>query len=336
MWIRLTAVVLISGCGSPTLGPTLAIDPPKAAIGPKDWITFRATGSLANGRTFHWAISPPGPTLMQDGRLFAALAPGTYVVTATSETLSATSNLIIYDDLVDGSGPILAQSKIHALWWGDPAAFPSDAKAAIEKMLSDLNSSLYFGNVAEYMRGATPQTSFLGSVTDSWSTPPTDPSAIEQPGAPLISRELCSVLAREGIEPDRNSIYVVYGSTFPTGATWTGFHEWSSCSTVVAPDEVAFPIAYVPVPDEAHLPGVIGQCNSLSAATTGMLNVTAHEVMESITNPAVNVFEAWRSPKFMEIADKCSGLINMACVRIGPQDYFLQGLYSDLVHGCVH
>jgi hypothetical protein len=272
--------------------------------------------------------------------LFAALKPGTYVVTATSDTdatLSATASVLIYDDLVDAGGPVLPQSKIYALWWGDPAAFPSDAKAAIENLLSDLNSSAYFGNLSEYTRGTTPQTAFIRSMIDTSSTPPTDPSTLDQPGAPVLARELCSVLARENLDPERSSIFLIYGSTFPVNSPWSGFHEWSGCSTVVAPDQVAFPIAYIPVPDAEHLAVYLPRrCNSLSAATTWLLSVTAHEVMESITDPSVNIDGAWRSPKFLEIVDKCTGFADAACVPIGAQSYYLPGLYSNAHHACVH
>jgi hypothetical protein len=338
MWTRGLALVVVVGCGSaaPT-APTISIEPSSAAIGPRDSVTFRLVGGTGQ---FHWIVTPDGPALGQDGRLFAALKPGTYVITATSDadaTLHAVANLLIYDDLVDSGGPVLATSKIYALWWGDPAAFPADAKAAVEGMLNDLNSSAYFANVTEYMRGAAPQTTFIRSMSDASSTPPTDPSAIEQPGAPLLARELCGILANENLEPDRSSIFLIYGSTFPVDSPWAGFHEWSTCSTVATPDAVAFPVAYIPVPDAAHLAAYLPRrCNSLSLATTWLLTVTAHEMIESITDPAVGVFEAWRSPKFLEVVDKCTSFADAACVSIGAHSYYLAGLYSNARHACVH
>jgi len=247
--------------------------------------------------------------------------------------LSAAARLVVYDDLIDGGGRVLADSQIYTLWWGDPTAFPSDAKGAVEHMLSTLNGSDYLGIVAEYTRGVTPTAAFVRSMSDTGSTPPSEASQVES----SVSTELCSVLDRQNVTPDPNSIYVIYGASFPAHSPWTGFHIVGGCSKVVTPYVVSFPIVYIPVPDPAHLLGFpVGGCNGLSAATAWMMNVTAHEVMESITDPFVGVEIAWQTAAYLELADKCVRLSDLACVRLGNQSYLLPGLYSNALHACAH
>jgi hypothetical protein len=313
---------------------TAVVEPSSAAIGPTEWVTFRARAANSADARFQWSIRPEGPIIDQDGRVFAHLAPGKYVVIATTTTdpvLSASADLVVYDDLMDLGGRVMADSQIYTLWWGDPADFPADAKTSVERALAGLDGSSYLGLTREYMRGAAPAAKLVGSFMDASTSPPREANEIMW----SVAAEVCSVLARENIVPDRNAIYVVYGGTFPVNSPWTAFHIVGSCSRIATPFALSFPIAYVPVPDVTHASAFpMGVCNRLSLATVWMIHATAHEVLESITDPFVGIEPAWQTANALEVADNCSGLAKSACVSLGKHTYLLPGLYSNARHAC--
>jgi len=68
--------------------------------------------------------------------------------------------------LIDHGGTVLTASATHAIYWGTAADFPSDLQTGMASLLRGLSRSSYLGIATQYMRGATPSTTYAGAVSD--------------------------------------------------------------------------------------------------------------------------------------------------------------------------
>lgn len=233
---------------------------------------------------------------------------------------SSTSNL-----LVDHGGRVLPASNVYAIWWGNQASFPTDAKAGIDSLFEGLTSTSFLAIAQQYVRGAAPVTvTFKGNLTDTSSNPPSN-----SPRTSTIANEACRAIRNNGLTPDPTAIYFVFTSNMPHENSYCAWHSYGYCGGV------AIQVAYMP-----NVAGVAGcdlydvanlGCNSYSEGTAALANVTSHEFMEAVTDADIS---AWYDGSGSEIGDKCAWQF-ASCVNLTSGPWQLQEEWSNATAGCV-
>ena len=194
-------------------------------------------------------------------------------------------------NLINRGGPVITSSHTYAIFWGPQSAWSSDTQSGLASLFGGFGGSNYLGIAAQYMPG--------GSINSAWQVARTDTSA---PPRRVSANTLGTEVQKEFPSIDSNGIYFVYTSNFPNGG---GFCAWHSFATV---NGKSVPVAYMPNTngvagcDPGNLYGVSG-----SEQLRSLANVTAHEFMESITDPLpAQATYAWIDQSGLEIGDKCA------------------------------
>jgi hypothetical protein len=304
----------------------LPVEPDQVTVEVQGLVVFRAhlPGTLDSEVSWSIQEGDAGGTIDSLGQYTAPGDQGVYHVVATSLTdpsKTGTATVTVQRlDLVDHGGRVAPSTRTFALWWGDPDAFPADARTVLESLLLGLDGSAYLAVADEYLRGAHATTSFGGSLFDS-SAPPA-----ENPTESAIAQQACRALDANGIAPRPGDMVFVVSSIFPAGSVpFCAWHYWSLChgETLL--------VAYLPNPSGTACGRMGSGCNGFSQEATALGTFAAHELMETITDPYIT---AWKDLIGQEIADKCVGLA--ACVPLTTGTLQLQPLYSNALHGCVH
>ena len=168
----------------------------------------------------------------------------------------------------------------------------------IDDFLSDLDGSDYLHLADQYLFGRKAHTRFGGNFFDVSSAPPTrDPPTVD------LVAEIYKVLVSNGQKPDPTAVYILYTSNFPNQNYYCAFHDYDP-----APGGTIIHLAYIPNPTATQIgcPADIDplyQPNPYSAPTRELANSTAHEFMETITDPNV---DAWVGPNDREFSDLCN------------------------------
>jgi uncharacterized membrane protein len=242
-------------------------------------------------------------------------------------TSAATTRSIVYN-----GGVVLSDPTTYAIWWGKPSDFPSDALEAMDTFLEGLEGSDYLRIANQYMLGNTAHTRFGGNLFDS-SAPPTQPLALNAQGIDVVTPEILKVLQNNGLKVDPTAIYMLFTSNFPTDAaaqSYCAFH-----ASTFSPDGTLFFLAYMPNPASA-----LSDCgtnsdplftpNNYSEATRAIANFTAHEFMETITDPNG---DAWINTDGAEIGDLCA-FQYQTWVPLTESRWKIQEIWSNQVTGC--
>ena len=227
---------------------------------------------------------------------------------------------------MDHGGPVLAESRTYALWWGAASAWPADVEPGIASFLSGLNASTFLGVAAQYMRGAAVDTSYGGA----WSDPSAPPAKVT---AAVLGAEVARAIGQGGLggKVDPAGVYLVYTSAPPEGGA---FCAWHSAATVGGAT-----VAVDYLPDTAGVAGCqVAAPTSLgqSAVLSSLANDTSHEFVESITDPRIT---AWYDESGKEIGDEC--VASFATTNAGVttlangSGWYLQEEWSDAAGGCV-
>jgi len=231
-------------------------------------------------------------------------------------------------------GAVMPDSTTYAIWWGNSADFPSDAQAGIDEFLEGLEGSEYLAIADQYMFGRKAHTRFGGNFYDHSpvSPDPIDPVTY----ADIFGAEVCKVLGENKVKPDPNAIYMVYTSNFPLDMTTVlgacAFHEPATCS-----DGTVIKLAYVPnssIADGCNPSAVppFFTADKRSEGTRAMANVTAHEFMETITDPNI---DAWVNlSNYSEIADQCAWIFFRG-VPLADSRWKIQDIWSNQAGGCL-
>jgi hypothetical protein len=225
------------------------------------------------------------------------------------------------DDLEDLGGPVIPQASMIAIWWGQASNFPSDAMSGMDTFLTGFNASNYLAVADQYVRQPA-QAKFLGHIMETSASPTHSPSTEE------IVAKVCQVLDDARQVPDPNTLYLVFTDGFPEQSNFCAWHDGGKC-----PGGQQIRVAYLP--NMANVsqcdPGDLFGCNKFSEPTRALANVTAHEVMEMITDPDGN---AWLDRSGDEIADKCVWRFG-SCTALGSTRWQLQKEWSNADHACV-
>jgi hypothetical protein len=226
--------------------------------------------------------------------------------------------------LVDGGGKLLTSSKTYAIWWGTPSGFPADAQRGIETLLNGFGGSSYLATANQYMRGAEATSSFGTSLFDA-SAPPT-----HSPSTSTIVNEVASVLKANNLPPDPNAVYLVYTSNFPH----VSFCAWHAAGTIGA---TTVQVGYLP--NTAAVPGCgtgtpVAGIDSYTPATRSLADSTAHEFMESVTDPVP--VTGWADKNGQEIGDKCNFVYSTTPIVLSNgSKWQIQEEWSNSASGCV-
>ena len=220
-------------------------------------------------------------------------------------------------DLTDHGGPIMPASTISAIWWGAREAFPPDAIATVEAFLQGLRGSALLSLTDQYMRGSRATSSFSGSLFDG-SAPPADPAS----GS--VAAEICSVLQANGARPDGDTVYLVYASAAPHSRAKCAWHSWGNCGGTT----IRFALMLNAWGTSCELVPHYS-CAQMSAATLSVASFTAHELLETLTDPGG---DAWADSTGAEIGDKCEA--ERGCTVVGGKSFEMQQEWSNALHGC--
>jgi hypothetical protein len=192
-------------------------------------------------------------------------------------------------------GSVLYQAAAYSIFWGSSwnnASFAGDKITGVDRFFNGFSGSNYARTSTEYsdkLGFISPLATYNGHVIDS-STPPS-----RNPSVSSMVAEVCKVTANA---PDSNGVYFVYTSTTAGQVNYCAWHSWGNCS-----NGAKVQVAYMP-----NLDGIAG-CDP-GDTTTGnsqglaaIINVTAHEYLEAITDPRG---AGWLDSTGQENADKCA------------------------------
>lgn len=193
-------------------------------------------------------------------------------------------------------GPVLLASKTEAIFWGSQwsgTLFASDKISGMDAFFNGFGGSNYSQTSAEYTDSSgdhiTGNITYLGHVFDASAAPSRALSTSQ------AVQEVCKITSNS---PDPQALYLIYTSSGAGHVNYCAWHSWGSCS-----NGASVQVAYIP-----NLDGIAG-CDPLDTSTTNseglaaIANVTAHELMETITDPSGT---AWYDNGGNEIGDKCA------------------------------
>lgn len=192
-------------------------------------------------------------------------------------------------------GPVIHASKTKAIFWGtewSKAAFAGDKISGLDAFFAGFGASSYAASATEYSDAAGPISSastYLGHSLDLTKAPT---RALKTSSAVA---EVCKVTANN---PDPDAIYFIYTSTGAGKVNYCAWHSWGACS-----NGKKVQVAYMPKIDN------IAGCDPQDTSTThsqglaAVANVTAHELLEAITDPRGT---AWYDASGNENGDKCA------------------------------
>ena len=249
---------------------------------------------------------------------------GTFHVVAASGGRTSTAVVtVVPRDLIDHGGPVVPSTRTFALFWGDLAGFPADLRPLQEALLGNLGGSGYLALADQYLRGATASTRFGGTLSDP-SAPPDSP---DKAGAQAIGAEGCRALQAAGIAPEAGDLVFVYSSAALSPLPgWCAWHSTYDCGGTT------LLVSFVPAASGSsaclRLGADIG-CNGASAEANATASLTAHELLEAITDPLVT---AWTDAAGQELADKCES--EPRCIQLSGGAFQLQAEYSNAAHAC--
>ena len=222
--------------------------------------------------------------------------------------------------LTDHGGRLLPTAHLYAIWWGPAAGFPSDAVSGLTSFFNGIGNSGYLGVARQYLRGAAVSTGSVTNLADGTRPP-------SQVTAATLGAEV-GRLTRQ--KPDPLGIYFVFTSNFPTGANFCAWHD----AATVGGRRIA--VAYMP--NTSSAPGCdAGNQFGLpwSAGTRSLANVTAHELLETITDADPNTRPAWLDAAGQEIGDKCAWMFSAPVTLSNGSVWQLQQEWSNAKGACV-
>lgn len=209
--------------------------------------------------------------------------------------------------LVDHGGAVLADPRVHVIWWGQATAFPADVRTTVGGVLSALDGSAHLALAAQYLRGATPHVTY--SAADDWADATTAPAAATFDD---VAAEVARYLAATGTTPDPDGIYVVL-STRPATGTECAWHITRTVTTGGSAALVR--LAYVPDGTGSTRCAVSTTSTVASRASLSAAASTVHEILETMADPIPGA--TWTDAAGHEIVDPCAAWVGDATLRGG-------------------
>jgi hypothetical protein len=193
-------------------------------------------------------------------------------------------------------GPVLHNAKTYAIFWGSSWGSNAAGQADMENLLLGFEGSRYVSIANEYYDSSPliATATYAGHYTDLSSTAGANGDSVS-----VIGSEVCRVTS---YSPDSNTVYMVYTDTpqDPT-AKFCAWHAYGYCNGHVA---------YF-----AYIPNLSGQADcdpedtqtGHSQQSAAAASVTAHELMETITDPQISAwYNGDDNANAGEIGDMCA------------------------------
>jgi hypothetical protein len=308
--------------------------PPPPSLTPSAVTLARLESQLfvpADGSSYRWSLveGDAGGTISPQGFYLAPETNGSYHIIAERSTDGAQAQAtvtVVIRDLVDSGGQVLPNTRIHAVYWGDHTVLPPDGIQAVEAFFNGLNGSAYLGIVNQYLRGTPASVEFVQTILDDANPPPVlNPSGIQ------VQDEVCRIIERDGLNLTEGDIVFVFRSAPAVAEANQGACGWH---LMLECNGQSIAVAYVATPagSGGSCVGLL-ECGGYSAGAMGMVNFSAHEFIESITDPNAFV-PSWLDDGGDEAADKC---INdrATCSSLPNGTFLLPQIYSNATHTCV-
>jgi hypothetical protein len=228
--------------------------------------------------------------------------------------------------MVDHGGSVVATAHVHVIWWGAAHAFPADQRATVSSLLTSLEGSAYLATANAYLRGASAHVTY-DPATD-WADPSTPPATAT---ADDVAAEVARYLAATHAAADPHAVYVVYS----TAAVSTDECAWHDARAVQGSSGATLVnVAYVPNATGSARCDLHASDTAASAAALSAASSTAHELLETMTDPIPGATWTDSTADADEISDPCSSDIRQ--VRLaGGLSLPLQSVWSNAAHACV-
>ena len=226
--------------------------------------------------------------------------------------------------MTDHGGSVLTSADLHVIWWGPTSSFPADERSSVLAELAGMQGSGYQAIVNEYLKGGVATTTFNPAHVWADTSAPAANATTEQ-----VAAEVARYLAATGQKPDAHAIYLVYSTAPVVGENCA----WHNARPVTASGTNAVVnLAYVPDATGAvHCDGGV-TVGSLSLAASSVATSTAHEILETMSDPIPGA--TWADAAKAEIGDICSSDVRPVTLANGAV-VPLQALWSNAAHSCI-
>ncbi|MGZ4957050.1 MAG: hypothetical protein ACXV8Q_18275 [Methylobacter sp.] len=242
---------------------------------------------------------------------------------------------------------VMAAVNTTLIFWGSSwnnSTFASDKIAGLNVWYNNLHNSHYINTVSEY---TTLNHYLVNQKTDNLTTASNNPSS--------VLTEVCNLVGTTNIDP--NGYYPVYTDVKRGTANYCAYHSAGTCGGKTVQFAFFFtldndpgcdPISpYAPPTGSfgSQQPGLVAGVSSTYQQSQGLAalaNVSAHELMETVTDPAYfpptggGYWGGWYDSTGAENGDKCAWTfgpsntgLSAGTVLIGGFDWKLQGEWSN-------
>lgn len=193
-------------------------------------------------------------------------------------------------------GSVIHASTTMAIFWGpqwNTPSFAGDKISGIDLFFAGFNTSTYASTATEYFDSTngyiTEKSWYLGHVVDS-SAAPTKALSTNSAVA-----EACKIVNNN---PDPSALYLIYTATGAGQVNYCAWHSWGRCA-----GGRNIQVAYLPNLDKVAGCDPQDTSTGHSQGLAAIANVTAHELLETITDPRGT---AWFDASGNENGDKCA------------------------------
>jgi hypothetical protein len=196
-------------------------------------------------------------------------------------------------------GNYLTSVNVRPIYWGTSWSNPTfvgDKASNIQTFLGGLYGAGYWNTVGEYI--TTAKINVLPAITDT-----TAASGID---AATILSEVCATIAAKGLKPTVNDYYPVYVDTPHVKGNSCAYHSYGTCSGTVV--QFGFHSNFDgEVADATGRGCSAGSTPTVSQGANSLVNATAHELWETVTDPRGNyLYDSFGS----EGSDKCAWILS--------------------------
>ncbi|KAJ3288413.1 hypothetical protein HDU76_007672 [Blyttiomyces sp. JEL0837] len=229
-------------------------------------------------------------------------------------------------------GPVIQNVQIHPIYYGN-----AKHQNELNNFYKAIANSSYIEWLSEYNTANPPQKIGIGKFIGNYTETKNIKTNLEDVAD--IQPYLIGLAKAGVIQPNGNTFYPIH---LAPGIT-VKQHNLTSCQVFCAYHGTAQYnggyIYYSVVPDQ-ETGGCNGGCGNDPQVFNNLCYVSAHEVAEGITDPAVGIGSqgqyprAWDDPMFGEIADMCNG-IQDSFIGFDGVKYMVSALWSNELNDCI-
>ncbi|KAI9340585.1 hypothetical protein BDR26DRAFT_861422 [Obelidium mucronatum] len=235
--------------------------------------------------------------------------------------------------LVQYNGPLLSSVNVFPIFYGKNTAY----MPRLMKFYKDITNSPHLDWLTEYNVPHQPGIT-RGFVSGShWENSTTTVQTQLQDTD--IQKYIHGLITSRKIIPTANSYFPIHfdpavnilaGNQIQSCVSWCAYHSTMNVTGYNLPGNVSI-LSYGVIPDQGG--GCRGGCGADSDTFNNLCSVSSHELVESITDPAVGLgLLTWYGPNG-EIGDLCNHV--HAKMNISGTVYTVQKEYSNAAGGCV-